>query len=60
MKQKKTEHDEAELLNSIESGAWKSVESLESEIIKHQKIAADTLRKIKYHTLYIIRTTQCH
>ncbi len=60
MKQNKLQHDEAELLNSIEAGEWKSVENLESEIIKHQKIAADTFKKIKHHNLYITRTTQCH
>ena len=57
MKQNKLEHDEAELLNSIEAGEWESVENLESEMIKHQKIAADTL---KNGNLYITRTTQCH
>ena len=47
MKKNKLEYEEAELLDSIEAGEWDSVENLESEMIKHKNIAADTLKKDK-------------
>lgn len=39
--------EEVDLLTSIESGEWASVDNLEDEISHHQAIAKDTLRKDK-------------
>jgi predicted DNA binding CopG/RHH family protein len=43
----KLDKEEQELLDSIESGEWQSVENLEDEIKKYQDIAKNTLKKDK-------------
>ena len=39
--------EEKELMESLETGEWVSVDNLEEEINLHQKIAKNTLRKDK-------------
>jgi predicted DNA binding CopG/RHH family protein len=39
--------EENELLQSLELEKWKSVDNLKNEIIKHQEVAKNTLRKDK-------------
>ena len=41
------EDEEIELLNSLESNEWNSVENLKDEIASHQVIARNTLKKDK-------------
>lgn len=41
------DQDEAELLDSIESGEWNSVDNVKEEISVHQEIAKNTLKKDK-------------
>ena len=41
------EAEEIELLDSLESGEWNSVENLKDEIASHQIIAKNTLKKDK-------------
>jgi predicted DNA binding CopG/RHH family protein len=43
----KLDKEEQELLESIESGEWQSVDNLEDEIKKHREIAKNTLKKDK-------------
>lgn len=43
----KLDKEEQELLESIESGEWQSVDDLKDEIKKHKKIAKNTLKKDK-------------
>ena len=43
----KLDKEEQELLESIESGEWQSVDNLEDEIKKHKDIAKSTLKKDK-------------
>ena len=43
----KLDKEEQELLKSIESGEWQSVDNLEDEIKKHKEIAKNTLKKDK-------------
>ena len=43
----KFDKEEQELLESIESGEWQSVDNLEDEIKKHREIAKNTLKKDK-------------
>ena len=43
----KLDKEEQELLKSIESGEWQSVDNLEDEIKKHREIAKNTLKKDK-------------
>jgi predicted DNA binding CopG/RHH family protein len=43
----KLDNEEQELLESIESGEWQSVDNLEDEIKKHREIAKNTLKKDK-------------
>jgi predicted DNA binding CopG/RHH family protein len=43
----KLDKEEQELLESIESGEWQSVDNLEDEIKKHKDIAKNTLKKDK-------------
>jgi len=43
----KLDKEEQELLESIESGEWQSVDDLKNEIKKHKEIAKDTLKKDK-------------
>lgn len=47
MKKIKLDKEEQELLNSLESEEWVSVDNLEQEIKKNQEIARNTLRKDK-------------
>ncbi|PHS30497.1 MAG: antitoxin [Sulfurovum sp.] len=47
MKDFKLNEDENELLDSLESGEWNSIDKLEEEITSHQKIARNTLKKDK-------------
>jgi predicted DNA binding CopG/RHH family protein len=47
MKDFNLESEEMELLESLESGEWNSVSSLEDEIQAHQNIAKNTLKKDK-------------
>lgn len=58
------DNEEKDLLQSLETGEWKSVENLEDEIKKHQEIAKNTLRKDKrinirlsYYDLNALKTT---
>ncbi len=41
------DHEEKELLQSLETEDWVSVDNLEEEIKRHQRIAKNTLRKDK-------------
>jgi len=43
----KLDKEEQELLESVESGEWQSVDNLENEIKKHKEIAKNTLKKDK-------------
>ncbi len=43
----KLDAEEQELLDSVESGEWKSVDNLKDEIKKSQEIARNTLKKDK-------------
>jgi len=43
----KLDKEEQELLESIESGEWQSVDDLKDEIKKHKEIAKNTLKKDK-------------
>ncbi|MCD4667050.1 MAG: hypothetical protein K8R44_00355 [Sulfurimonas sp.] len=43
----KLDKEEQELINSLESGEWESVENLKDEIQTHQNIAKNTLKKDK-------------
>jgi len=43
----KLDKEEQELLESIESGEWQSVDNLEDEIKKYREIAKNTLKKDK-------------
>ena len=47
MKKYLLDDEENELLQSLESGEWESVDNLQNEIIQHQKVAKNTLRKDK-------------
>jgi len=47
MKDFNLESEEIELLESLESGEWNSVNNLEDEIQTHQNIAKSTLKKDK-------------
>ncbi len=47
MKDFKLDQEEAELLDSIESGEWNSVDNLKEEISSNQDIARNTLKKDK-------------
>ena len=53
MKDFNLDTQEAELLKSLESDEWSSVENLEDEIKVHQKIAKNTLKKDKRVNLRI-------
>ena len=41
------DNEEKELVQSLETDTWESVDNLANEIKKHQKIAKNTLRKDK-------------
>ena len=43
----KLDKEEQELLESIESGEWQSVDNLENEVKKHKEFAKNTLKKDK-------------
>ncbi len=47
MKKFTLEDEEMELLDSLESNEWNSVENLKDEIASHQVIARNTLKKDK-------------
>ncbi len=47
MKKLNLNEEETELLDSLESGEWNSVENLKKEISSHQEIARNTLKKDK-------------
>jgi len=47
MKDFNLDNEEMELLESLESGEWNSVNNLEDEIQSHQNIAKNTLKKDK-------------
>ena len=47
MSKARLEKEEKQLLDSIESGQWKSVPRLQSEIGKHGQYAKNTMRKDK-------------
>ena len=47
MKTDELDHEEQELLQSLENDEWESVENLKDEIKFHQNIAKNTLRKDK-------------
>ncbi|NOQ32361.1 MAG: antitoxin [Helicobacteraceae bacterium] len=47
------DNEELELLESVESGEWESVDNLEDEIAKHKVIARNTLKKDKRVNLRI-------
>ena len=47
MKEYLLDGEENELLQSLESGVWKSVDNFKNEIIQHQEVAKNTLRKDK-------------
>jgi len=41
----KLDKEEQELLQSLESGEWESIDNLESEIAEHRLAAKNTLKK---------------
>ena len=41
------DEEENELLKSIESGEWKSIDNLQDNILQHKNIAKNTLKKDK-------------
>jgi len=45
MKEYLFDDEENELLQSLESQEWKSIDNLKNEIIQHQEIARNTLKK---------------
>ena len=47
MSKARLEKEEKQLLDSLESGQWKSVPRLQSEIRKHGQYAKNTMRKDK-------------
>jgi len=47
MKEYLFDDEEKELLQSLESGKWESVDNLENEIKRYQEIAKNTLKKDK-------------
>ena len=47
MKKYNLDAEEKELLNSIEAGEWTSVDNVQEEIVQHQEIAKNTLKKDK-------------
>ena len=47
MKDFNLDNEEMELLESLESGEWNSVNNIEDEIQSHQNIAKSTLKKDK-------------
>ena len=47
MKKYNLDAEERELLNSIEAGEWTSVDNVQEEIVQHQEIAKNTLKKDK-------------
>ncbi|MDQ7068925.1 MAG: hypothetical protein Q9M40_13700 [Sulfurimonas sp.] len=47
MKTYELDHEEQELLQSLENDEWESVENLKDEIKFHQNIAKNTLGKIR-------------
>ena len=47
MKKYLLDDDENELLQSLESEGWESVDNLKNEITQHQEVAKNTLRKDK-------------
>jgi len=47
MKDFKLDDEEQELLNSIESGEWQSVDNVSEAIKEHQNIAKNSLKKDK-------------
>ena len=47
MKEYILDNEEQELFQSLESGEWESVDNLKNEIIQHQEVAKNTLRKDK-------------
>jgi len=53
MKDFNLDSEEMELLESLESGEWNSVNNLEDEIQTHQNIAKSTLKKDKRVNLRI-------
>lgn len=53
MKNYNLDQEEIELLDSIESGEWKSIDNVKEEISFHQEIAKNTLKKDKRVNLRI-------
>ena len=47
MKRSDLNEEETDILDSLESGEWDSVENLKEEIASHQTIARNTLKKDK-------------
>ena len=47
MKKYNLDAEERELLNSIEAGEWTSVDNVQEEILNHQEMAKNTLKKDK-------------
>ena len=47
MNQYLLDDEEAQLLQSFESGEWVSVDNVKNEITTHQKVAKETLKKDK-------------
>jgi predicted DNA binding CopG/RHH family protein len=47
MKKYNLDPEETELLDSIEAGEWTSVDNVQEEILRHQEIAKNTLKKDK-------------
>lgn len=53
MKDYNLDQEEIELLDSIESGEWESIDNVKEEISFHQEIAKNTLKKDKRVNLRI-------
>ena len=47
MKEFNLNDEETELLDSLESGEWNSIDNLKEEILSHKDIARNTLKKDK-------------
>ena len=56
MKDYNLDREEMELLDSIESGEWESVDNVKEKISFHQEIAKNTLKKDKRVNLRISST----
>jgi len=53
----KLTNEEKQLLKEVESGEWKSVKNLKSELKRYQEIARNTLNKVRNINLRVSEKT---